>query len=300
MNNSYIKYLNMLKKIFFLPPLPTVLIALPCFALVIYSLIWGQDKPVLAYISYVLSAYALVISCTAIYRLIRFSKTGLKSNPFWIRYNKDMEFRTKITLLPGVIINMAYVAIKLISGIYLRSFWFIALAVYYFFLFIMRFSLFRHVHKNAVGTELIAELKKTRLCGILLIIMDLALATIVFFMVYWERGYHYPGILIYVMAMYAFYAITIAIYNLIKYRKFGSPLILTTKALSLTAALVSILALETAMLSQFGTSESPLFKRLMTGLTGAGICIIVLGMAGFMIVRSGKRLKQHAQGDFYE
>lgn len=52
-----------LKRIFFLPPLPTLCIALPSFALVIYVLDQGFLGP-LAYAVYVLSAYALVISIT--------------------------------------------------------------------------------------------------------------------------------------------------------------------------------------------------------------------------------------------
>ena len=43
------------KKIFFLPPLPTVLIALPSFILVFVMLGIG-DHSALAYVSYILSA----------------------------------------------------------------------------------------------------------------------------------------------------------------------------------------------------------------------------------------------------
>ena len=51
------------KKIFFLPPLPTVLIALPSFILVFVMLGIG-DHSALAYVSYILSAYAMIITIT--------------------------------------------------------------------------------------------------------------------------------------------------------------------------------------------------------------------------------------------
>ena len=54
---------RILKKIFCLPPLPTVLLAIPAFALVIYVLIEGINGP-LAYLAYTVSAYALIIVLT--------------------------------------------------------------------------------------------------------------------------------------------------------------------------------------------------------------------------------------------
>ena len=67
------------------------------------------------------------------------------------------------------------------------------------------------------------------------------------------------------------------------------------KAINLTAALVSMLSLETAMLTQFGAAEDPMFRQIMTASTGAGISMIVLGMAVFMIVRSTKQMKHIKQ-----
>lgn len=58
------------------------------------------------------------------------------------------------------------------------------------------------------------------------------------------------------------------------------------------AALVSMLALETAMLAQFGGNDTARSRMVMTGCTGAGVCAIVLGIAVYMIVRSTKKLKQ--------
>lgn len=55
---------------------------------------------------------------------------------------------------------------------------------------------------------------------------------------------------------------------------------------------MSMLSLETAMLSQFGAADDPMFRQMMTASTGAGISVIVVGMAVFMIVRSTKEIKQ--------
>ena len=46
------------------------------------------------------------------------------------------------------------------------------------------------------------------------------------------------------------------------------------------------------MLAQFGSDDDMLFRKTMTGATGGGVCVIVLGMALFMIVKASKQLKQ--------
>ena len=91
---------------------------------------------------------------------------------------------------------------------------------------------------------------------------------------------------IYVMALYTFYVTTHAIISMIKYRKYNSPVMSATKIISLSAVLVSMLSLETAMFSQFGGDTSPEFKRFMIAVTGAGVSLIVVSMSVYMIVRA--------------
>lgn len=105
-----------------------------------------------------------------------------------------------------------------------------------------------------------------------------------------KAGFEYPGMLIYIMAMYTFYAAITAIMNVIKFRKYGSPVLSAAKVINLTAAMVSMLSLETAMLTQFGAADDAYFRKTMTASTGAGVSMIVVGMAVFMIVRSTRQI----------
>ncbi len=290
-------FVKFIKKIFFLHPALTALISIPSFALVIYSLTIGSQNRILAYISYALSAYALAISCTAIYRFIMWFRENKDSSKLLHAYKTDLEFKMKLSLLPGLIINFAYVALKLASGVIYRSFWFVFLAIYYSFLIILRFSLLRHIRKDAIGENRSKEFKIAKRCGIILLLLNIVLSLILFFMVYWERGYSYPGMLIYVMAFYSFYSVTAAIVNLIKYRKYGSPVLLSWKVISLTSALVSILSLESAMLSAFGNPDDRSFRHIMTLLTGIGVIISVTAMAVFMISKSNRELSRKNKKD---
>lgn len=155
----------------------------------------------------------------------------------------------------------------------------------------MRAVLVRYVHRNSVGENIISEFKRYRACGIILLLMNQALVGIIIYMVTQNRGFSYPGVMIYAMAMYTFYITISAIINVVKFRKRGSPLLSAAKVISLTAALVSMLSLETAMLTQFG-SDQPGFRRLMLGASGGVVFLIVLTMAVYMIVRSTKQIRK--------
>ena len=107
-----------------------------------------------------------------------------------------------------------------------------------------------------------------------------------------NRGFHYGGYLIYIMAMYAFYVTIMAVVNLVRYRKYRSPVISASRAVNLAAALVSMLSLETAMLTQFDTgSNMPYFRQIMVGTTGGAVCFIVVVMGIYMSVHAAKQLK---------
>lgn len=288
----------LLRKVFCLPPVPTLLISVPAYVLVIYALAGENVEPVITYAAYFLSAYALIITITGITGVVRFVRQGINRHPLVrkmldiplvSKYLKEATFRAETSLYQGFLINLLYAGIKLFSGIFYGSVWFVTLAVYYILLALMRAALLHYVRKD--GKSMVSEWRRYRLCGIILLFMNAALAGIIILAVHQNSGFEYPGMLIYVMAMYAFYAAITAVRNVVKFRKYGSPVMSAAKVISLTAALVSMLSLETAMLTQFGAANDPMFRRIMTASTGAGISILVLGMAVFMIVRSTKQMK---------
>jgi hypothetical protein len=138
-----------------------------------------------------------------------------------------------------------------------------------------------------------AELKKYRACGIVFLLMNLALALIVFFMIYWNRTFDHHMITAIAMAAYTFTALTMAIMNVIKYRKYNSPVFSASKAISLAAALVSMLTLESTMLTTFGDGTmTDTAQKWMLGATGGVISVLIVAMAIYMIVVGTKKLKQ--------
>ena len=293
---------KLLIKIFFLPPLPTLLISVPAYGLVIYALAGENVEPVVAYISYGLSAYALTITIIGIAGVVRFVRQGIDQHPLVRkalsvpqvgRYMREDIFRAETALYQGFLINLLYAGIKMFSGILYRSVWFVTLAVYYILLAVMRAVLLHYVRKSWENKD--SEWRRYRLCGFILLLMNVALTGIIILIIEQNSGFEYPGVLIYIMAMYAFYATITAVKNVVKCKRYGSPVMSAAKVINLTTALVSMLSLETAMLTQFGAADDPMFRQIMTACTGMGISMIVLGMAVYMIVRSTKQLKHIKQ-----
>lgn len=279
------------------PCLAVVLLSVPIAAvLLIYTFATAGEYSAIAYLAYVLSAYSLTITCAWLTKNGKAAKTRLQStlheNPWTHRYLTDVSFKLQVSLYVSLGLNLFYAAVKFACGVWYRSLWFGTLAVYYFLLSLMRFSLLRHGGRIGFGNNIHAELKQYRMCGIVLMLMNAALSFVVVLVVRQNEGFHYPGYLIYVIALYAFYNVITAVVNVIKYQKFNSPAMSAAKVVKLASALVSMLALETAMLAQFDERENPeAFRRMMTGITGGFVCAIILVLAICMIVRSTKQLK---------
>lgn len=285
---------------FCLPDWLAILITVPSFALVIQVLASGETGTALSYASYGLSAYSLLVVIAHIPGIIRAFKTDFEDHSLIhrvlqssqgqkIRY--DRLYRAQLLLYEGLLASLVYAAINAGFGIAYHSVWSGTLAAYYLLLAFMRLMLVRHVRLLPVGQDMRAEWRLYRLCGTALLAMNLVLAAVVYLIQRSGACFDYPGILIYVMAAYTFYAFVIAIVNIVRFRRYNSPAMSAAKAVSLISALVSVLSLETAMLAQFSAEQDELFRRMMTGLTGIAVCAGVLAIAMIMITKSTKALR---------
>ena len=260
-------------------------------ALLAYAFAVEGGEGIVSYVAFAFSSYMTVAVCACMPRLVREAIALAHRIPWLHRYMTDDHVRMHVSLYLSLGLNMLYAVMKLIMGAYYRSAWFGTLGVYYALLTALRFMLLGHVRRNVPGRAMASELKHFRLCGAVLIPMTIALTGVVILVIDRNEGFQYAGYLIYVAAMYAFYKVISAVVNLVKYRRYNSPVMSATKAVSLASALVSVFALETAMLSQFGQERDPLFRRIMTTATGAGICAFILSMAAVMIIHATRRLQ---------
>ena len=288
------------KKLLFPPVWLLVLLVIISAVALTFIFVKGMEESIPAYIAYVLAFYTLnvlTIFCAMVLpKQYSTVKQKIYDNPLGNRYMTDRVFRTNVSLSMSFAINMLYVGINLWSWHMLHSWWFVVLAVYYVIMAIMRFLLVRYVRIQKIGTDILGEWKRSRICAYILLLINLSLSGAVLMILYQHRGYDYPGMMIYVMAMYTFYALTMSIVDIVKYRKMGSPIMSTAKIVSLSAALVSMLNLETAMFAQFGGDMSPENQQIFIILTGAGISITVVTLSVMLIVRATKEIRREKYG----
>ena len=259
------------------------------FGLLIYVFSFHLEDTALAYISYLLSTYALIIFCIWFWKVCKFSNDFIKKTKLYNLYKKYELKLTKIFLALSLLLHFIYGIFKLSTGIYYMSWWFITFAVYYLILFIMKLSIVKDI-KNEVGKNLKEEYKKLKSTGITLLLLNLILSGMVILIIKQNQEITYAGFIIYIVAMYDFYLIISAIIDVIKYRKNHSPLLASSKCINLTVAMISMISLEVAMVSQFGTNDSE-FKMIMTSIMGFVVCLINTSMSLYMIIRANKKLK---------
>ena len=282
-----------LGKVILFPHIAIMIILIPIATVfLVCSMVFFGTKSIISIVSYVLAAYTLAVWCFKIPHLIKLFKKFKKQNKYVRIWQEDTRLRINISLYGNLIWNTAYALLQLGMGFYHRSFWFSSLAAYYFSLAVMRFFLVNYTNKYKLREKMILELRKYRTCGIAFLVINLALTLMVFFMVYWNRSFYHHEITTITLATYTFITMTFAVINIIKYRKYDSPVYSASKAINLASACVSMLTLESTMLTTFGKDTMSLTgKRILLGISGGTISIFIIFMAIYMIVQGNRKLK---------
>lgn len=303
------KFKDIMLQILFPSAWIIVLSSLIGFPAVIISLVFLSKTNPVCYISYVLSAYALTVLCANFPRakgrcqelihgdeikaIVSF-RSFMNRYKYTSMYLNDREFRARISLYSGLAINMFYAVFKCTTGAMFHSAWLWAIGIYYVMLSAIRFTLLRNVcitdKKEHTLERKVHEYKSARLCGIMMLALNIAMTGMTVQMIWRNRGYEYKGYMIYISAMYAFYCFINAAVNVVKFAKINNPILSSAKILSFAGALMSMFALQTAMFSAFDTSGAE-YQRLMNTITGGVVCTLVLCMAIFMIIWSIRNLK---------
>ena len=156
----------------------------------------------------------------------------------------------------------------------------------------MRVFLTVHTRKFTAGERMLEELKKYRLCGWIFLAMNMTLAVMMIFMIYRNKTFLHDQITTIAMAAYTFTTFTVAIVNIVRYRKYNSPVYSASKAISLAAACVSMITLTSTMLTTFNDGTMDMMsRRLMLSSVGGAVFVFIIVMAIYMIAQSTKKIK---------
>ena len=173
------------------------------------------------------------------------------------------------TLQMSLFAGLGYGLLNGMAAVYNGSLWFATVCCYYLLLSLTRLLLLRQ-KPGAV-----------RQCGWLLLAITAVIGGMSLYALALERATTYPGHLIYGAAAYTFYAITMAIVQMVRWSRQKQIVWWAAKVVSLTGALVSLFFLENALLAAFGSGES--WQHPMQLATAGGVFLFSAVMAVRMI-----------------
>ncbi len=277
------------------PSLRMMLIGIPLAGILLTWAFIAEDRNhPLTYIAYVFSAYMLVAVCFHVARLNPLA--GIKRfayrNVYTGRYVDDRDFRAVAGAYLSLLVDGIWTFANLSLGIYFSSAWYVTLAAYYFFHAVMRAVLVGHIREVVTVEQLRRGYKACRICGVFIGLSAMIISGIVLLVITNEGGFIYVGTMIYAAALYAFWALITSIMNFVTYRTHDNPVLFTVMNVNLVTALVSIFALEIAMLAAFSGEDQYTFQMVMIGASGAVITVIDLSISVFLVFRSTKELSK--------
>ena len=282
------------------PPLWLIgILAIACAIALFRIFSRGMESSPAAYAVYTLSFYTLLILSLTVWRNSPRWHSRVREivygNTYIRQYVTDAVFKTQINLACSLALDVLYAGVNILLAVFFSTNWFAIFAGYYTVLSCLRILLFQNLFWKRKRENPLRELKRARFCSGILLTVNLVLSALVLMMLYRPHEFGDMGLLIYVAALYTFSALAVSITGLIRFRKYKSPVLSVSRMINLTAALVSLLILETAMLSQFGGDMPLSMQNIFIAATGAGISIVIIVTALYMILRTTRMLRQLSQ-----
>lgn len=221
----------------------------------------------------------------------KFSKYG-----WYHSFTGDYGFRTLVMAIGATLLNMAFAGVNGATAVKYSSLWYGAFAAYYVILVLQRiFVLISFwIIKRKFGNDsqkFEREKQKIYLAnGAIFVPLDIALATIAGLMTIFNELTATGEIMAISTAAYAFYKIIMAIINIVKAKKADDAIIQTLRNIGFVDALTSMLVLETTLISTFGELDKDM--RMLISLTSISVCVFVVALGIFMIVKSINKMKK--------
>lgn len=264
-------------------------------------LLVDYNASALAIVAYTLFGIAGVSLAYSVYLIIPlFPKmksgivTWLESRDFTYLMLRSFGFRTLIFAIGSFAMSLLFSGFNAYMGIANRSIWYGALAAFYIALAFLRGGVLFY-HKNRLGKEKTqndeyVKAKVYRNSGVITLILNVALSAAIAQMIFSNAHFSYMGWTVFAYAAYAFYKITMSIIALIKAHKQTDLTVRAIRNINLVDALVSILALQTALLTMFSAGEVNI--SLFNTLTGTVVSLLSIAIGIYMIVSASKKIKE--------
>lgn len=270
-----------------------------------------------AFIAYTVCAlillYAVYVATISVLRLRRKIIEEADKYAFTRKMHKSYAFRTSVFVATSLVVNLGYTVFFAVMAFSGASTWYAALALYSVLLVATKTGMlienamdeYRYkydpekLYKGKIGTY--------RYCGVMIVVLGLALAVSVVQIVRDGAGLHLPTWALYPTVLFTIYRSVMAAINVARSSRFDDMVVRAAKNVNMAAAVVSILTLQTAILAVVQPNFNP---RVLNALTGVIVCVGLIALGVLMIVyshrakrrlsgaqrRSNNRRKEHGSG----
>lgn len=228
----------------------------------------------------ILSAYVSVLT---LYWIILFIRTR--------QFQDELEVwetiqKKSMSLALSMELNCCFSGYYIYEAVRYHSSWFTFVAIFYISLTIARFVLLREF--IFTNNSLVEQYKRYIAAGYFMVIMMVCLGIMTMIAVNENYIVHYPGKSLIISTAFSLYLIISAVRGYLRYRKYKNPLLSGNQLISISAALLGILSLQTAYLPKL--LESYIMIHNANLLTGIIIFTIMICMSLYMIIHGGREM----------
>lgn len=260
-----------------------------------------------SYVVYALSAILLGYSAYTLaacrHTVRQRAAAVIARHPFLNNIFVSYGFRTVTFFVLSLAVNVAFVLFNVVLGVVTCSLWYGIIATYYVFLGALRafilFLSYRARRRSEGNERLAAELKLRiyRLCGILILALEIALAAAVSLMVMYDKPTQYSEVMAIAAAAYTFYKVIFAVYNVFKVRRYNDRVLQCLRDINLTDAAVSLLSLQVTLIAVFSDEQVSASEiTAMNSVTGFAVCALTIALGIAMIIVGCRQLGRLKNG----
>lgn len=284
------KFKKLILKFLFPSSICIVLVSTISFTFMLFCMLYFGLTHIITIITYPFSMYSLILISMKFPYIIKYIKL-FRNIKIVQKYYNDHRFRINVSLYSSLLMNVSYGVLQLFLGIYYKTFIYYSIFIYYVILALIRYYLVIFTKKYSTDENIKLELKRYRFCGYILLLINISLSIIIFMNIYSSKKIIHHPIVVIAMAAYTFTTFTFAIINLIKYRKYKSPVYMASKIIALIATGVSMFLLECTMLTTFGNSNDYNLNTVIKIITGGVMSILIIFISIYMIIVSNRKMK---------
>lgn len=221
-------------------------------------------------------------------------KEIIHKNKVATRYVYDYEYRSNIVMQIGFLGNTAYALINLFMGLITKQVWFASIGIFYTIFGFLKFALLikqAHLLKcENMRERKASSLRVWRFFGLTMFIITIPTTIMVAQMIYYNRNYYYGPIITFGYFIYTSIYLVAAIVKVFQAKMRKNPIFTAYSNMSFCGALMSVLALQTAMINAFKLDDS--MRRAINTATGALIIATFYAISIVVFISTTIQLKK--------